>query len=259
MKRITSILIYLSLVSGNAFAGHTEIVGGTDAIKNEFPFLVSIQSVKEGGHYCGGSLVSDNWVLTAAHCVYTDQKEDLSVVLGLHNQDDRSDTEVFSVEDVIVHPKYNNQDLEFDIALIKMSGHSKLVPVQMNDKELNVTPVSKLHAWVSGWGMKHQNDFQIPKVLQKVELPLVSQEECNKPASYDGSIKDSMLCAGFKQGGKDSCQCDSGGPLFLRSENNDFKLIGIVSFGEGCAQPEKYGVYTKVNYFYEWVQQQILK
>lgn len=235
---------------------HQLIVGGEDADKNEFPFQASIQSEREG-HYCGGSLISQNWVLTAAHCLYGDQKDQLKVVMGLHNQDDLAGTEVFLVEDVIIHPKYNNHDLEYDIALIKLNGNSSLPPVHLNENELHISPVSKLTAWVSGWGMKHQNDMQIPKILQKVELPLITQEECNKPDSYDGAVKDHMICAGLKQGGKDSCQCDSGGPLFLRSPKNEFKLIGIVSYGEGCARPEKYGVYTKVNFFYEWVQQQI--
>jgi trypsin len=235
-----------------AFEQNTEIVGGTDAIANEFPFQASLQYENQG-HGCGGSLVASNWVLTAAHCVRGYVKEKMLVVMGLH---DRSKTEVavgFQIEEIIIHPQYGLHGLENDLALIKLQGHSVIRPIALNEDDFAVSPVSPPKAWVSGWGMTKQGNAKLPYILQKLELPLVTKEECNKPASYDGQIKESQLCAGFKKGGKDSCQCDSGGPLFFRSENNEFKLIGVVSYGKGCALPDKYGVYTKVSYFYDWI------
>ena len=234
---------------------HPLIVGGQDAVAHEFPFQASIQ-YKTGEHFCGGSLIRPNWVLTAAHCMDI-PKERMQVVMGLHDRTKTEGAETFEVADIIIHHKYSSA-LEYDIALIELKGNSKLTPIALNETELRISPVKPAMVWVSGWGMLRGGGIKLPTILQKVELPLVTHEECNAPASYDGEVKDHMICAGFKQGGKDSCQCDSGGPLFLKTENG-FSLVGIVSFGDGCARPNKYGVYSKVNYFTSWVAQQINK
>jgi len=246
--------IFLFILSTSVFSSEltAEIVGGSDATPNEFPFQASIQYEKDG-HGCGGSLIASNWVLTAAHCVHGYVKEKMTVVMGLH---DRSKTEAangFQIEEIIIHPQYSLHGLENDLALIKLQGHSVIHPIPLNEDDFAVSPVSPPKAWVSGWGMTKKGSAKLPYILQKLELPLVNEDECNKPASYDGKISESQLCAGFKKGGKDSCQCDSGGPLFFRSKTGEFKLVGIVSFGEGCALPDKYGVYTKVSYFYDWI------
>lgn len=232
------------------------IVGGQDATPHEFPFQASIQ-YKNGEHFCGGSLIKPNWVLTAAHCLDI-PKERMQVVMGLHDRNKTEDAETFEVADIIIHNKYSSSALEYDIALIELKGNSKQPTIALNQTELRITPVKSTMVWVSGWGMLRSGGFRLPNILQKVELPLVSQEECNSPLSYDGDIKDHMICAGFKQGGKDSCQCDSGGPLFMKSETG-FTLVGVVSYGDGCGKPNKYGVYSKVNYFNSWIEQHTQK
>lgn len=255
LTRFVVIHLLAVLFSLSVSAANTEIVGGQDAIAHEFPFQASIQ-YKSGEHFCGGSLIKPNWVLTAAHCMDI-PKERMQVVMGLHDRTKTEGVETFEVADIIIHHKYSSA-LEFDIALIELKGNSKQTPIALNEEELRISPVKQTMVWVSGWGMLRSGGFKLPNILQKVEVPLVSQDECNAPASYDGDIKDHMICAGFKQGGKDSCQCDSGGPLFMKSENT-FSLVGIVSYGDGCARPNKYGVYTKVNYFTSWIEQQTNK
>jgi trypsin len=246
----------LVLLVGLSATANLEIVGGQDAVANEFPFQASIQ-FKNGEHFCGGSLIRSNWVLTAAHCLDI-PKERMQVVMGLHDRTITTEAEIFEVADIVIHHKYSTA-LEFDIALIELKGHSKQTPITINETELRISPVKKTMVWVAGWGLLRGGGFKLPNILQKVEVPLVSQDECNAPASYDGDIKDHMICAGFKNGGKDSCQCDSGGPLFMKSEKGEFSLVGVVSYGDGCARPNKYGIYSKVNYFTSWVEQHISK
>lgn len=256
LTRFVVIHLLVVLFSLSVTAANLEIVGGQDATPHEFPFQASIQ-YKSGEHFCGGSLIRSNWVLTAAHCLDI-PKERMQVVMGLHDRTKTTEAETFEVADIIIHNKYSSA-LEFDIALIELKGHSKQTPITLNETELRISPVKQTMVWVAGWGMLRGGGFKLPNILQKVEVPLVSQDECNAPLSYDGDIKDHMICAGFKQGGKDSCQCDSGGPLFMKSETGEFNLVGVVSYGDGCAKPNKYGVYTKVNYFTDWVAQHISK
>jgi trypsin len=234
----------------------TEIVGGVDTVRNELPFQASLRY--EGiGHGCGGALIAPNWVLTAAHCVHGNEKEKMSVILGLLDRTKTKEGEKFAIEEIIEHPGYGTHDAEDDLALIKLNGNSKFAPVKMNASDLAYTSASPMLAWVSGWGATKQGDLDLPKILKKVQVPLVTNEDCNTPQSYNGKIKESQICAGYKEGGKDSCQCDSGGPLYLAFQDNQFLLVGIVNYGEGCARPDKYGVYAKVSYYYPWILQTI--
>jgi trypsin len=232
-------------------AQQTFIVGGDDARIGEFPFQVSIQ-YKNGDHFCGGTLIRTNWVLTAAHCLDI-SKERIEVLVGLHDRRNKQDAEIFSVKRMIKHKKYNKQDIEFDIALIELQGHSKYSPIELNSEDIEFSSFDSPMAWVSGWGVIREGANFLPYVLQKVQLPLVNFELCNSKSFYNGKLKNHMICAGFKNGGKDSCQCDSGGPLFLITENFKTLQIGIVSYGEGCARPQKFGVYTKVSSFLDWI------
>lgn len=244
----------LTAVSLNVFAGsdlHQKIVGGEPAVKGEFPFQVSLQT-SSGSHFCGGSLIKPNWVLTASHCVQGSGS--MKIVVGMHDQSDKSGTETFTTKKVIAHPKFNRNTLDFDYALIQLSGDSKFRPIDLNKVELDIPKDnSTLTAWVSGWGTTTEGSYSLPKILQKVEVPLVTQETCNSTDAYNGDITERMLCAGLAAGGKDSCQGDSGGPLFVKQASGDFTLIGVVSWGEGCARPSKYGVYSKVNAMIDWI------
>ncbi len=215
-----------------------KIVGGTEAEKGEFPFIVSLQD--RHGHFCGGSLIKKDWVLTAAHCVQEGVK---TAVVGLHNQRQSKNTEKFSVDKVIPHPDFDKKPMDYDFALVHLAGESKHPPVTLNRSELS----GSISLVTSGWGDTGEG---FPKILRKVTLPLVPAKTCS--TAYPGRITDRMLCAGFAEGGKDSCQGDSGGPLVLGS-GLERTLVGVVIWGKGCGRPGKYGIYAKVSSVTSWI------
>lgn len=233
---------------------HEKIVGGHPAAKNELTFQVSLQS-ESGSHFCGGSLIKKNWVLTAAHCVQGSSP--IKVIAGLHDRDDKTGTESFSTLKIIPHPQFNATTFDYDYALIQLSQDSTFRTIDLNKIEPNIPEsTEKELVWTSGWGLASDGDYDLPKILQEVQLPLVTKKDCNAATAYNGRISDHMLCAGLVGGGKDSCQGDSGGPLFTRQASGDFTLLGVVSWGEGCARPNKFGVYSKVNPMVDWIEQQ---
>ena len=223
-------------------AGNEKIVGGVEAVKGEFPFIVSLRG-SYGGHFCGGSLIKKDWVLTAAHCVPAGIK---TVVAGLYDQSQNQGVEKLDVDKVIPHPDYNKKPQDWDYALVHLKTASKYPPVALNKSVIS----GQADFVTAGWGYTEENG-QIPNVLRKVTVPLVSPEACS--AAYPGSITDQMICAGLAAGGKDSCQGDSGGPLLIGS-GASAKLAGVVSWGEGCARPNKYGVYSKVSSAIAWIE-----
>jgi len=257
MKRLNHFLMISLLLLSSAIARadfDPLIVGGVEANKGEFPFIVSLQD--SSGHFCGGSLISADWVLTAGHCARggTIQK----VVIGLHDQNKPGNAEVIAAKQIIVHPKFSYNTLEFDFALVQLEKKSSYKPVAYNKNEISIPNGGNksIVAITAGWGALKESSYSISTLLQKVAVPLVPQKVCNDSYAGFNDVTDSMICAGYKQGEKDACQGDSGGPLVVK-ENNDFLLVGVVSWGEGCARPNKYGVYSKVNSVHNWINQTI--
>ena len=218
-----------------------KIVGGVQAAKGEFPFIVSLRS-SYGSHFCGGSLIKKNWVLTAAHCVEGGYLK--GVAIGLNNQADTAGVEKFTVLQIVKHPQWNANTMENDFALVKLSADSTYAPIALNAKEIT----SKVDFVTAGWGTTSEGGG-VSKNLMKVTVPFVDKQTCLKAYS---DVTDSMICAGYPQGGKDSCQGDSGGPLMMGTGSARV-LAGVVSWGEGCARPNKYGVYSKVNGALNWI------
>lgn len=241
-------------IQAKGFDIKPNIVGGVEAQKGELPFQASLQSAS-GSHFCGGSLIKRNWVLTAAHCV---QRWNVNnkVILGLHDRSDKTGAEIFTAKRVIPHPQYNGSTLDYDYALLELSGDSALRTIELNNTEIQIPEQDSqdvINVWTSGWGATNEGSYSLPRILNKVEVPLVTTAACNATTAYNGEVTERMICAGYKQGGKDSCQGDSGGPLYIARGNGDFSLVGVVSWGQGCARPNKYGVYAKVNSVTDWI------
>lgn len=231
-----------------------KIVGGMDADQGEFPYIVSLQSTY--GHFCGGSLIKENWVLTAAHCVKGGRIS--KVVVGLHKQKNMEGTESFEAAKIIAHPGYNSYSMDNDFALIQLSGNSTFKPVALNTVEIEMGE-EVIESITAGWGYTKENGWNLAETLQKVSVPLVSHQACNDAYKTEGSTEDAitstMICAGLPEGGKDSCQGDSGGPLIVKEATGEHVLAGVVSWGEGCARPNKYGVYAKVSSAIQWIEE----
>ncbi|OXA44723.1 trypsin-2 [Folsomia candida] len=229
------------------------IVGGVEADRSEFPFIVDMRYGRTNSmHWCGGSIVTPEWVVSAAHCMQQAGGAAVySVVAGEHNLTFGEGSEQLrQVVAIIDHPGYG-RPLRFsnDITLLKVDPpfvfNEFVQPVVI--PQLNFVPTAV--ATVAGWG-DLQSGGPAPDVLMKVDVPFVAEPSCQ--TSYPGSISDSMVCYGEE--GKDSCQADSGGPLMCGA---DKALCGIVSWGRGCAQAGYPGVYTETSFFAEWIRSTI--
>ncbi|XP_073452055.1 trypsin-like [Aquarana catesbeiana] len=236
-------LLLLSLL-GLAAAFHynddDKIVGGYTCPVNSVPYQVSLYS---GYHFCGGSLINEEWVVSAAHCYMSR----IEVRLGEHNIEVLEGTEQFiSSAKVIRHPKYNSYLLDNDIMLIKLSQpaviSSRIQAIHLPSE----CDVAGTQCLISGWGNTLSSGANYPDLLQCLEAPILSHEDCVN--SYPGQITENMICLGYLEGGKDSCQGDSGGPVVCNGV-----LQGVVSWGIGCALPGYPGVYTKVCNYVSWI------
>ncbi|XP_051921514.1 trypsin-3-like [Hippocampus zosterae] len=217
-----------------------KIVGGYECRKNSVPYQVSLNS---GYHFCGGSLISSTWVVSAAHCY----KSRIQVRLGEHNIAVNEGTEQFinSVR-VIRHPRYSSRNLDNDIMLIKLSKPATLNSYVRTVSLPSSCAGSGTRCLISGWGNMSGSGNNYPDRLRCLDAPILSDSSCR--SSYPGQITSNMFCAGFLEGGKDSCQGDSGGPVVCNGQ-----LQGVVSWGYGCAQRNKPGVYAKVCNYNSWI------
>uniref|UniRef100_A0A672RP68 Transmembrane protease serine 9-like n=2 Tax=Sinocyclocheilus grahami TaxID=75366 RepID=A0A672RP68_SINGR len=236
---------------------NTKIVGGQNASAGAWPWQASLH--RAGSHFCGGSLINNEWVLTAAHCFANTSRSDLIVYLGRQTQEGANANEVSrNVSEIIKHPDYNSITEDNDITLLRLSS-----PVTFTD---NIRPVCLASAnstffkstvsWVTGWGnIRTGASLPSPQILQEVDVPVVGNRQC-KCLYGVSTITDNMLCAGPLEGGKDSCQGDSGGPL-VSKQDSVWVQSGVVSFGNGCALPNLPGVYARVSKYQKWINEQM--
>ncbi|XP_068100111.1 serine protease 33-like isoform X1 [Hyperolius riggenbachi] len=233
------------------------IVNGENAYAGEWPWQVYIERSIDLIYisYCGGSLINSEWVLSAAHCFPDSNLYKYRVILGELQLSLISPSRiVIGIKRLVVHPYGGNSGDAGDIALVQLAN-----PVPYNNLIMPVClPSSTVkfpcgtECWVTGWGTIAQDvHLPYPRTLQKVMVPLVSDSTCKK-AYGKNFIKDDMICAGYKEGHKDSCQGDSGGPLVCRVRGVWYQS-GVVSWGKGCAVPEYPGVYTSVMYYESWI------
>ncbi|KAI8496669.1 carbohydrate binding [Branchiostoma belcheri] len=245
------------------------VVGGTEAARGAWPWLVAIYQERRQGVQlvCGGALIAKDWVLTAAHCLERRGErvspDQIYVVAGEHARDKEEGTEQYVyVQEYHVPPEYRPDRLDHDIALLKLSTPSQLGPFvrtlclpkgDLRDSYQTRAGSTMLFA---GWGATDPvRPGEVPGIPTLVPealcLPIVSQTVCKKSTVVP--ITERQLCAGYRFQEKDACRGDSGGPLVVKHRDNLWGIVGIMSWGEGCAQPNKYGIYTRVETFLDWI------
>uniref|UniRef100_A0A8C7L144 Transmembrane serine protease 15 n=1 Tax=Oncorhynchus kisutch TaxID=8019 RepID=A0A8C7L144_ONCKI len=232
------------------------MVGGTDSRKGAWPWMVSLYF--RGRHVCGATLIDNEWLVTAAHCVYGKNihLSNWEAVLGLHSQDsvDVLPSQTRKVDHIIMNKHYNRRTKDADIAMMHLQTN-----VNFTD---NIQPIclpgsgqqfeAGMKCFITGWGAEVEQGTSA-NVLQQAVLPLVSRSECQKLLP-EYNITARMVCAGYSEGGVDSCQGDSGGPLMCE-EDGHWVQVGVISFGVGCGRPQHPGVYALVSQFTDWVVQ----
>lgn len=236
-----------------------KIVGGSVSTPGDWPWMCSMRL--SGRHICGGSLINNRWIVTAAHCVTNTNLASYRMDCGHHHQTNKEPwSRSFTVEKIISHPSYNSRTLQNDIALMKLRESAftnsrdeyddYILPVCLTDKNSVYTDQT---SYATGWGSLSSGGSS-PVVLYEVDLRVWSDAECER---YQSSLKPNAavhVCAGAS--GKDTCQGDSGGPLVVKDQNdNSWKLLGVTSWGIGCALYG--GVYTKVSTYIDWIDAQI--
>ncbi|XP_060782908.1 coagulation factor IXa [Neoarius graeffei] len=234
------------------------IIGGDTASFGDVPWQVALVLRKTQQVFCGGSILSKQWVITAAHCIEESKQIEFFIRVGEHNVYKKEGTEQdLEVEKSIMHPRYDpaTSFYNHDIALVRLRSAivftDDVRSICLGPSSFSKTLLqSGTLATISGWGRLHFNG-RTAETLQVAEVPYVDRSDCKESSSE--RITHYMFCAGYQDASKDSCQGDSGGP-HANQYNGLWFLTGIVSWGEECAKKGKYGIYTQVGNYYKWIQ-----
>ncbi|CAF2385461.1 unnamed protein product [Rotaria sp. Silwood2] len=232
----------------------TRIVGGQEAAPHSWPWLVSLQY--HGNHFCGGTLLDENHVLTAAHCLQDKSmfNSNFKIVAGLHARSRPNEAQVQhkQIASLTNHGGYNERTQENDIAIIRLAS-----PVQLG-RYVNVAclpekdPAVHENVMIAGWGTTTFGGGS-PDPLHQADVLIT--DTCGGVYNYD---KQKQLCAGNHEFSKDTCQGDSGGPL-MHEVDGKWAISGIVSYGHECAKENYHGVYARVSHYLPWIRETIAK
>lgn len=231
---------------------NVRIVGGRECSQGECPWQALLVSDEDEG-FCGGTILSREFILTAAHCM--NQTKYFKVVVGELNTKISEGTEsIHKVEKIIMHPRFVKSTYDYDIAVIKLKEAinftENIIPACIPDPEFaDQVLMNEPDAMVSGFGRIHERGRQA-STLQMLQVPYIKRHSCKESSTF--AITENMFCAGFDTEVKDACQGDSGGPHVTPFKGTYF-VTGIVSWGEGCARKGKFGVYTKVSKLHRWL------
>jgi secreted trypsin-like serine protease len=248
-------------VEGETAVDKDAIVGGNNTTITNHPWQISLQS-NSGFHFCGGSILDESWILTAAHCVSGSSASSMRVVAGVTRVSQSSSGQVRSVAQILVNPGYSTPSRGHDAALLRLSTPLDLSTTSARPIAI-ATPADRsagrtdpgVNATVTGWGTLSSNGSS-PDVLQEVTLPIVSESATEQ--AYGQDITDDQIAGGvLGVGGRDSCQGDSGGPFTVSDGNGGRLLAGIVSWGNGCADARYPGLYSRVSSFASWIQSNV--
>ncbi|XP_063149021.1 transmembrane protease serine 12-like [Candoia aspera] len=241
-------------------ASGIRIVGGRDAPPGAWPWQVSLQVYHFGvGYYhiCGGSLIANNAVLTAAHCIKKWKNPEFwTAVFGLHNlYHYQYYTVKRQIKTIVIHSHFESDTYENDVALFELYN-----PITFNDY---IQPIclpynlpflsNDTPCYITGWGTTNEQG-RSKYILQEAQVVIIPQYICNRYDWYAGAITWNMLCAGSESGDADSCQGDSGGPLMCYVQDvTKYYLVGITSFGVGCGRPKRPGIYVRLVNYKSWL------
>ncbi|XP_067876422.1 salivary plasminogen activator beta-like [Heterodontus francisci] len=246
-----------------------KIAGGNQATIEFHPWQVALFVTERRStnpyFICGGSLIHPCWVLTAAHCIDTRVSHTkYHVLLGRRsiNEPTKND-QIFAVEKIISHEKFDEDIYDNDIALLKLKSQSGMCAKESKLVQTICLPSKRLtfpentQCEVSGYGKEAEFSPFFSKFLKEARVHLISQQECGSPEYYGNKLTDNMLCAAHPDWKADSCKGDSGGPLVCEN-NGQMHLYGIISWGEGCARKNKPGVYTRVTNYIQWIEENMI-
>uniref|UniRef100_A0A182NZG7 Peptidase S1 domain-containing protein n=1 Tax=Anopheles epiroticus TaxID=199890 RepID=A0A182NZG7_9DIPT len=250
-------------VCGKRMFPEPRIVGGTKAAFGRWPWQISLRQWRTSTylHKCGAALLNENWAITAAHCVDNVPPSDLLLRLGEYDlalEEEPYGYQERRVQIVASHPQFDPRTFEYDLALLRFYEpvvfQPNIIPVCVPENDENFIGRT---AFVTGWGRLYE-DGPLPSVLQEVTVPVIENKICEtmyRSAGYIEHIPHIFICAGWKKGGYDSCEGDSGGPMVIQRGDKRFLLAGVISWGIGCAEPNQPGVYTRISEFRDWINQ----
>jgi secreted trypsin-like serine protease len=236
--------------------GLPKIIGGEPAEPGKDPWQVALIAAN-GVQFCSGSMITTEFVVTVAHCVDQSTKpEDVRVRAG--TTDLRSGGSISSVVGIAVHELWNPTTHDFDIAILQVfpPPAGRAISVITPEQETSLLR-DQMPLRTAGWGATVIGGPLQP-LLYAVQVPFQPGDICNRPQSYGGRVTVNMVCAGYEVGRRDACQGDSGGPLTMSHESGHL-LVGVVSWGDGCGRPYKFGVYTRMSRFIGWIQSKVAR